>query len=46
MIINRQDLDLPAVQAEIEAVRGGRQLRRTDPNQARIPLETGLLEKV
>ena len=45
-IINRQDLDLPAVQAEIEAVRGGRQLRRTDPNQARIPLETGLLEKV
>ena len=45
-IINRQDLDLPAVQAEIEAVRSGRQLRRTDPNQAEIPLETGLLEKV
>ena len=45
-IINRQDLDSPAVRAEIEAVRGGRQLRRTDPNQAEIPLETGLLEKV
>ena len=45
-IINRRDLDLPAVQADVEAVRGGRQLRRTDPNQARIPLETGLLEKV
>ena len=27
-IINRQDLDLPAVQSEVEAVRAGRQLRR------------------
>ena len=45
-IINRQDLDLPAVQSEVEAVRAGRQLRRTDPNQAEIPLETGVLEKV
>ena len=45
-IINRQDLALPAVQAEVEAVQEGRQLRRTDPNQAEIPLESGLLEKV
>ncbi len=44
-IINRQDLDLPTVQAEIEAVHSGRQLRRKDPNQAEIPLETGSLRR-
>ena len=45
-IINRQDLALPAMQSEVDAVRGGRQLPRTDPNQAQIPWETGPLEKV
>jgi DNA invertase Pin-like site-specific DNA recombinase len=38
-IISRQDLVLPAVQSEVEAVRSGRQLPRKDPNQAEIPLE-------
>jgi hypothetical protein len=45
-IINRQDLDLPAVQSDIAVVRSGRQLLRTDPNQAQIPLESASLEQV
>ena len=45
-IIERQDLDLPAVQSEIDAVRRGRQLPKPDPNQQRIPLVLGPLEKV
>jgi len=32
-IIARQDLDLPRVQAEIQAVRQGRQLPKTSPDQ-------------
>ena len=36
-IIARQDLDLPSVQAEIRAVRQGRQLPKTSPDQGEFP---------
>jgi hypothetical protein len=36
-IIARQDLDLPCVQAEIQAVRQGRQLPKTSPDQGEFP---------
>jgi hypothetical protein len=36
-IIARQDLDLPGVQAEIQAVRQGRQLPKTSPDQGEFP---------
>lgn len=38
-IIARQDLSLPSVQAEVNAVRQGRQLRRQDPNQQELPFK-------
>jgi hypothetical protein len=38
-IIARQDLSLPAVQAEVDAVRQGRQLRRQNPNQQELPFK-------
>jgi len=37
-IINRQDLALPAVQAEVALVRRGRQLPRCHPDQGELPL--------
>jgi DNA invertase Pin-like site-specific DNA recombinase len=36
-IIARQDLDLPAVQATVRAVREGRQLPKTSPDQKEFP---------
>jgi hypothetical protein len=36
-IICREDLSLPAVQAEVDAVKRGRQLPTTDPKQRAIP---------
>ena len=38
-IIARESLDLPAVQAEVQAVVTGRQLRRGDTKQAEIPFK-------
>jgi len=38
-IIARESLSLPAVQADVEAVRNGRQLHRGDSKQARFPFE-------
>lgn len=45
-IIKRQDLTLPAVRSETEAVHRGRQPRRVDPRQAVIPLKSNTLEEV
>ena len=39
-IIARQDLSLPAVQAEIQAVRQGRQLKHNDANQNELSFES------
>ena len=36
-IIRREDLTLPAVQAAVDAVHSGRQLRKTNPNQTTLP---------
>ena len=38
-IIAHQDLSLPTVQAEVNAVRQGRQLRRQNPNQQELPFK-------
>jgi hypothetical protein len=38
-IIAREDLSLPAVQAEIAAVKQGRQLRKRNPNQRELPFK-------
>jgi DNA invertase Pin-like site-specific DNA recombinase len=38
-VIEREDLTLPPVQAQVKAVREGRQLPRTVPGQERLPLE-------
>jgi len=38
-IIARGDLSLPTVQADVEAVRQGRQLRRRNPNQQELPFK-------
>jgi hypothetical protein len=38
-IISRDSLSLPAVQAEITAVRSGRRLRRHDTNQQELPFK-------
>lgn len=38
-IIKRDDLTLPAVQAEVGAVKAGRQLRRIDPKQTELALK-------
>ena len=38
-IVNRESLSLPAVQSEAQAVRDGRQLLRSDPNQTEFPLK-------
>ena len=38
-IIARDDLELPRVQAEIQAVRQGRQLAKTSPDQGEFPWE-------
>jgi DNA invertase Pin-like site-specific DNA recombinase len=38
-ILNREDLSLPDVRRDIEAVRSGRQLQRRDPNQGEIALK-------
>jgi len=38
-IVKREDLALPEVRQDVEAVRRGRQLRRRNPNQGEIPLK-------
>jgi excisionase family DNA binding protein len=38
-IIAREDLSLPDVQADVNAVRQGRQLRRQNPNQQELPFK-------
>ena len=38
-IVNRESLSLTAVQSEAQAVRDGRQLLRSDPNQTEFPLK-------
>jgi len=38
-VIDRKDLDLPAVHAQVQAVRCGRRLPSTLPGQAQLPLE-------
>lgn len=45
-ILRRDDLSLVEVRREIDAVRSGRQLLRTDPKQGRIPLKKRPLRKV
>ena len=45
-IIRREDLSLSAVQAQVNAVRQGRQLPTTDPTQRVIPWEQNVLGKV
>lgn len=42
-IVARQDLDLPQVQAEIQAVRKGRQLPKTSPEQGEFPWKYAVL---
>ena len=38
-IIAQEDLALPAVQAEVQRIHQGRQLKRNDPNQLELPLK-------
>jgi excisionase family DNA binding protein len=38
-LIRREDLNLPAVQAAVQAVREGRRRPRTDPDQSELPFE-------
>ena len=38
-VINRKDLELPAVQAQVQAVHHGRRLPPIVPNQGQLPLE-------
>lgn len=44
--IERQDLQRPAVQAAVQAVREGRKLPHTMPGQQQLPLKSRIIQKV